>query len=348
MTRYAAHRCRGGNVKTRTQSFRKNPMARKTSAKTSVSTPKKTAPASEPNPLAPPFFTLGMEGGGTKTTWVLLDSTGVVVGEGKAGPANVQLLTDAQIIERFQEIQSQGARVVHAIGGAFAGCRQESIRIRIKKAAQKVWSGAQTIVIGEDTESALAGALGSGDGVIVIAGTGSNTVGRKGKKRAKVGGWGHIFGDDGSGYDVARRGLQAVYAQYNATEQIGTLGREYLKITKLKNLDDLGSYVLTHGSKTEVASLCPAVFTAAKKGDKLARQVIATGIAELSKHAVLVLKRLGLKKTSIGLIGSLFECNPGYLAALKKQVSKTHPGCRIFVSTTPGAIGAARMVQRVP
>jgi N-acetylglucosamine kinase-like BadF-type ATPase len=319
-----------------------SPMARKTLKKTKPHFV--TRITIEPNPLAPPFFTLGLEGGGTKTTWILLDSTGAAVGEGKAGPANIQLLTDAEIVARFEEIKAQGARVAHQIGGAFAGCHLEKERTRVKKAAQQVWPDAKKILIGEDTQSAIYGALGREDGLIVIAGTGSNAFGRKGRETAKAGGWGHLFADPGSGYDTARRGLVAVYAHYDATQKVTPLGKEYLKLTKQKNLEELVPFVLAHGSKTEVAALAPAVFNAAKKGDKLAKQVLADGVGQLALRAVQVMKRLRLKNSSIGLIGSLFEKNPAYLAAFKKQVNQTHPGSKIFVSTTPGALGAARMV----
>ncbi|NCZ52519.1 MAG: hypothetical protein EBY81_01230 [Verrucomicrobia bacterium] len=62
-----------------------------------------------------------------------------------------------------------------------------------------------------DTDSALAAAWGSEDGFLVIAGTGSNVVGRKGSVRLSAGGHGHLLGDAGSGYDIVQRAVEAVF-----------------------------------------------------------------------------------------------------------------------------------------
>src|SRR5437764_3315818 len=66
------------------------------------------------------------------------------------------------------------------------------------------------LIVTNDAVSALAGATASGQGIITIAGTGSIAFGRNASGRtARAGGWGYIFGDEGSGFDIVRQALRA-------------------------------------------------------------------------------------------------------------------------------------------
>lgn len=290
------------------------------------------------------IFVLGIEGGGTKTTWALVDQHENIIREGKTSSGNTQQLNDSQLLALFRSIHSGGGRQVDAIGGAFAGCHLESERQRVKKALQRFWPNVSTIEVGEDTQSALAGAHGKKDGICVIAGTGSNVFGRKNGHWEKAGGWGHLFADVGSGYDIARRGLQEVYAHYDATQKTGKLAERYLAATRQNNLEEMDPWVLAHGSKTELASLSHCVFEAAEAGDRLAKQVIQQGIDGLVLRVQYIAKRLKIKTPSIGLVGGLFEKIPLYEKLFRQAVHQWSPRSSVFVSRTPGAIGASRMV----
>jgi N-acetylmuramic acid 6-phosphate etherase len=288
---------------------------------------------------------LGIEGGGTKTTWVFLDANGKTLQTGHGGTGNSQMLSEAEMMALLQSIRDRTGPGVDMIGGAFAGCHLERERVRLRRFCQKVWPAATQIVIGEDTGSAMAGAHGTADGIIVIAGTGANVVGRKGKRWEKACGWGHIFSDEGSGYDVARRGLQATFRAYARTKTVGLLGQSFLRLTAQSTMEEMVPWILEHDSKTQVAALAPAVFQAAQAGDVLAKKVLAEGLEELADRVHFVTKRLGLKNPPVGLIGSLFEKGPGYFRGFTKALRKKQPGSKVFVNRTPGAVGAARMVM---
>ncbi len=291
------------------------------------------------------FFVLGIEGGGTKTTWALLSNDGKVVKEGRGEASNVQHSSDPTLLRIFAAIRRNLSIKPNAIGAAFAGCHLESERQKVARLLLKTWPKAQKIVVDEDTCSAYAGAHGRGEGIIVIAGTGSNVFGIKGDHREKAGGWGNLFADPGSGYDVARRGLVEVYNHYDATHKTTALGKAYLKKTGTRDLEELVPWVLHRSSKTEVASLAPAVFEAARQGDPLAKKVVLEGVEGLARRVVYVSKRLGIKKPQVGLVGSLFEKDENYfqlfLKVLKNEIT---PG-NVFISRTPGAVGAALLVK---
>src|SRR5271156_2300372 len=152
---------------------------------------------------------LGIEGGGTKTTWALLEHDGKVLARGEAGPGNTLLLSDAALGKLLRDIRRKAGANVDAIGGAFAGCRLAAEKARVEKIIRQAWPRVKAVNVIEDTRSVLAAAFGEGPGIVVIAGTGSNVAGQKSASAPieTSGGWGHLFSDRGSAHPPAPRGV---------------------------------------------------------------------------------------------------------------------------------------------
>src|SRR5581483_7328735 len=103
------------------------------------------------------------------------------------------------------------------------------------------WPQTRFVRVMEDTRSVLAAAFGEGPGIVVIAGTGSNIAGQKSANAPveKAGGWGHLFSDRGSAYDLARRGLECAFNRYDEHKKISLLAQEYLTATGKTSLEEL-------------------------------------------------------------------------------------------------------------
>jgi N-acetylmuramic acid 6-phosphate etherase len=288
---------------------------------------------------------LGIEGGGTKTTWALVTREGEILKQGAVGPGNTLLLNDAALEKRFCEIRGKSGTSVEAIGGAFAGCQLAAEKSRVEKILRKVWPKANVVRVMEDTRSVLAAAFGDGPGIVVIAGTGSNVAGQKSASDPieKAGGWGHLFSDTGSAYDIARLGLQCVYGHYDATKKVEILGQEFLTAAGKTSLEELVPFLLADTSKTAVAGWARCVFNAAKKGDRIAALVLDEGVAELADRVVYVARRLKLKTVDVALIGGLFDNQSSYVKSFQKALRKELPGAKSFLLKVPGVLGAARL-----
>ena len=295
---------------------------------------------------------LGIEGGGTKTTWALLTPDGKLLKQGAAGPGNTLLLTDAALEKLFRGIRRGAGAGVSAIGGAFAGCKQAEEKARMEKILRRVWPNAGTIRVMEDTRSVLAAAFGEGPGIVVIAGTGSNVAGQKSSRDPveKTGGWGHLFSDEGSAYDLSRRGLEAAYAHYNATRKISLLAREFLTASGKATLEELVPHLLSDTSKTAVAQGSRCVFAAADKGDADAILVIRGAVHRLAQNVVLTSRRMDLPAPRVALTGGLFENQAGYVRFFQRVLKKALPKAESFLLTTPGVYGAARLagLEKLP
>ena len=155
-----------------------------------------------------------------------------------------------------------------------AGARTEADRARIRRAAASAWPGAPCYAT-NDLETALMAAdaprlkLGIRDlqsqlpKVLVLSGTGSCCFGRRadGRKSVKVGGWGHILGDKGSGFEIGLRALKAVVYYFDRDGEWSSLGRRLLRALLLNEPNDLIGWAQT-ARKDEVAALAVEVFAA--------------------------------------------------------------------------------------
>lgn len=290
-------------------------------------------------------FTLGIEGGGTKTTWSLLDTEGKVVAQGKGEASNLHHASDPTLLRIFASIRRSLNVKPNFIGAAFAGCHLERDRQRVKKMILKTWPKVEKIEVDEDTCSAFAGCHGKEDGIIVIAGTGSNVFGYKKGRREKAMGWGGLMADFGSGYGIAREAFVAIYDYFDETQKMTTLAKLIVKKAGVSDLEEFVGYILHRETKTEIASFSPCVFEAAAQGDKLAKQVLDNQANLLAKRVGYVCKRLGLQKPNIGLVGSLFEKQPSHQKFFANAVKKyTNPG-KFFLCPVPGSVGAALLVK---
>jgi len=286
---------------------------------------------------------LGIEGGGTKTTWARVTRDGRVVVRGESGPGNTLLLTDETLRDLLRGIARAAGKNIAAIGGAFAGCAQSAEQRRVERALRAAWPTVKTVRVMEDTRSVLAAAFGDGPGIVVIAGTGSNVAGQTSLAAPieKAGGWGHLFADRGSAYDIARRGMEAVFVRYDAEKKITPLGREFLAAAGLATLEELVPFLLRDTSKTAVAQYARCVFAAANKGDREARAVLDEAATALAGKVAAVARRLRLRSVRVALTGGLFENQPDYRKRFERALRRVLPKADIFLCEVPGVLGAA-------
>jgi len=285
---------------------------------------------------------LGIEAGGTKTRWVLVDAQGRRLAQGLEGPGNVLLVGGEGLRKLFRRIAARLPRGPESIGAGLAGARGPMEMATARGALRAVWPRTKKIVVGQDTDSALAAAWGKEDGFLVIAGTGSNVVGRVAGRKICAGGHGHLLGDMGSGYDLAARALRAVYRERDRTGQVPQLTAGLLAHAGAADLDRLLREVYQPRGKEWLAGFAPVVLRAAGRGDPLARRVVKEATAELAERVAELARRLRVRRPGVALTGGLFE-NEIYRRQFVAAVAERLPGARSVLLKTPGEIGAAAL-----
>jgi N-acetylmuramic acid 6-phosphate etherase len=281
---------------------------------------------------------LGVEGGGTKTSWVLVEheETGFrVIDQGKLPPSNFRLTSPERLRAIFQQMPVETDRV----GMFLAGCATDEDRRLLAKLSAEVWTAAK-IAVGSDRDSGLAAALGKADGIAVNAGTGASVTGRRGERIEKAGGWGHILGDAGGGYFLSLQALRFILREYDLHRGEAQFTASILRALSLNSRDDLVRWAQT-ADKLEVASLAPVVFEAAVNGDEHVMRILEDGAGVLSEYTAAVATRLGLLAPKVILLGGLFQRDGVYVHAFRRKLKKNLSDARVAMSEQSPELGAA-------
>lgn len=287
---------------------------------------------------------LGVEGGGTKTAWALVEKTACsgdtgtefqILDQGKLPPSNLRLTTP----ERLREIFNELPKNVDRAGVFLAGCGTEEDRRSLALICTGIWPNAK-IVTGSDRDSGLAAALDHGDGIVVNAGSGSSVTGRRGDRIEKAGGWGHILGDTGGGYFLSIEALRLILREYDLHCGVMPFTAKVLQALSLNNLDELVRWAQT-ADKMEIAMLAPVVFEAAAGGDARVNEIVEEGARALCEYTEAVASRLHVLAPKVVLMGGLFHRDSIYTHAFRRRLKKNLPDARVTIAERPPEFGAA-------
>jgi N-acetylmuramic acid 6-phosphate etherase len=285
---------------------------------------------------------LGVEGGGTKTSWVLAETVADTLGaefrileQGKLPASNFRLTAP----ERLRAILAELPKDISRAGVFLAGCATEEDRRALREICLDIWSNAQ-IVTGSDRDSGLAAALEDGDGIVVNAGSGSSVTGRRGEHIERAGGWGHILGDAGGGYFLCIQALRRILREHDLHRPELEFTAKILHALALNNFDELVRWVQT-ADKMEIAMLAPVVFEAAAGGDARTIEIIEDGARVLCEYTEAVADRLHLLAPKVVLMGGLFYRDSIYTHAFRRRLKKNLPDARIAAAERAPELGAA-------
>jgi N-acetylmuramic acid 6-phosphate etherase len=291
-----------------------------------------------------PKRVLGIEGGGTKTEWLLLAVEGAeqrVIDRGTLPASNLKLVTDDALARLFSVLPRDATHV----GVFLAGCGTDEDRARLRRVVAGAWPDAR-LALGSDRDSGLATAFAEGDGIAVISGTGAAVHGRRGGRIEKAGGWGQLLGDRGGGYDLAMQGLRLVLTHFDLNQKITPLAEDILRMLALNRLSDLVDWA-KQADKMSVARLAPAIFRAAKSGEREILETVQAGASILAEYTRAVAQRLEWPDARVKLIGGMFVHHEEYAALFKYRLSVLLPGASVETCRESGAVGAAWLAGKV-
>jgi glucosamine kinase len=301
-------------------------------------------------------YYLGIDGGGSKTTCIVGDEDSVL-GSALAGPSNITRVGEARARESLHESMRQACadakidpRQVHRACVGVAGVASEEIATSVRKIIAEMIS-AEIEVVG-DMQIALQAALGTGPGVVVIAGTGSIAYGRDAQGRtARAGGWGFAISDEGSAHWIGRMAVAALLrsADQAADDQVAQLTsvllREIKTVWTLESFEQLARKANTN---PDFAALLPAVLAAADAGDEVARQVLTRAGRELAELAGIVVQRLFAEAEAaipLAMVGGVFRYAHRVVEVFSDTLRKLDPRLRINPNVVEPVAGALQMAR---
>lgn len=230
---------------------------------------------------------IGIDGGGTRSTLLAIDETGAPLVRLEGGPAIVDPADPARRAEPLGELVSAALQRVgiaapaQGLCCALAGVGRPAERATLGAALAARGLASHVHVIA-DAEAALQDAFGDGAGILAISGTGSAVWARGQTGRMlRVGGWGLVLGDEGSGYAIGLAGLRAVLRSHDGREPETALTAAVLHTLELTTPDDLVRWTAM-ASKREVAATAPLVLD--RPHDPAAAAIIATAAVQLAEQ----------------------------------------------------------------
>jgi len=293
---------------------------------------------------------LGIDVGGTKTVCLLANEEGTLIARARDAGANLQgagELALEKVLHSVMEATLAGQNVMpSAICLGIAGVDRAADRDVVHAIMDRIGYRA-TILIVNDALIALQAGIGDAPGIVVVSGTGSIAYGRNARgEAARAGGWGHVLGDEGSGYWIGRLALRAVVRHADGR------GRETTLTPRL-----LGHFGLTRASEliqrvyheplapSAIGALAQYVQQAREDGDAAAASILDQAAEELISAAAAVMKRLKMKDENFSFVlaGGMFHALPWLCNRLTMVLPSLAAHSRTIRLEDDPAVGAVQL-----
>jgi N-acetylglucosamine kinase-like BadF-type ATPase len=293
------------------------------------------------------FHVLGIDAGGTKTVCHLADEHGTLIAEARSGGANLQAAGELHVEKVIHDVMEEaiGDRdiVPAAICLGIAGVDRPEDSTVVRSLMRRIGFKARILVVNDALVALEAGAPGAA-GVVIISGTGSIAYGRNSRNEgARSGGWGHVLGDEGSGYWIGRAALRAVLREADRRGPRTLLTSLLLKhfgVTEAQNL--IHEVYQNKVRPAAIGSLAQCVQTAFGEGDEAATGILRAAADELEASGVSVARRLALEEEPFVFIlgGGIFKAVPWLRDELQCRLPRAFPNATARLLDREPASGA--------
>jgi N-acetylglucosamine kinase-like BadF-type ATPase len=302
---------------------------------------------------------LGVDGGGTKTAYALVDAGGMLAAS-HVGPS-IDYLADG--IEAAHARLAEGLAATLAAARASAGdvafaflglpaYGEDGETIAALDALPAPMLPAGRYRCGNDMVCSWAGSLGCADGISVIAGTGSMAYGEYGGRQARCGGWGELIGDEGSAYWIAREGMNLFSRMSDGREAQGALHR--LVRERLGLANDLYLCARIYGARADrrdaFAQFARLVHEAAEAGDAAASAIFTRAAGELVDCVLAVRRALNAPDAAVLPVshsGGVFNNARSMVDAFRAGLAASPAPFEYRTPRFPPAVGAALYAARL-
>ncbi|KEI05927.1 ATPase [Clostridium botulinum] len=277
------------------------------------------------------MYYLGIDGGGTKTAFVLINEEGKILGEiEKSTCHHMQVGFDG-----FKNIIQQGIEEIcnmvninnTDIEYTFLGIpgygEVDKDDMDIEEILKGIFNQ-NKFTVGNDVVAGWAGSLACREGINLVAGTGSIAYGVNEKNEsARSGGWGYFCGDEGSAYWIAKKGIEIFTKEADGRLEKGQIYNVFKEELNLKRDFDLISLIHEDYklARTKIAKLALLVARAAELGDKKALDIYKEAANEFYLMIKAVIGKLEYNNTIvISYSGGVFKAGDSVLIPLKQKL----------------------------
>ena len=297
--------------------------------------------------LEPEYF-LGIDGGGTKTDFALIDKDDNVIRRVKltaCNPIDIGLDKAKAVLESgIHDVCRNIPKRKIAMWAGIAGGGSQEMRAPL----HEFFAGFNFSRFDNNTDAGLVAysALGEGDGISVIMGTGSILYLKKGDDLSPMGGLGYLFDKGGNGYSLGRDALLAAMNHEDGAGQETLLRTLLCKMMDKKTVKESLATYYTLG-KRGIAAFAPVVFEAAEQGDEVAQKILYENMGEIAELLSKARQKIsGQQKIKVVFVGGLTKRSDILFPMIKDQL-KDAEEFEFSVFEDAPAIGAAKLAKRL-
>ena len=301
---------------------------------------------------------LGVDGGGTKTAYALVDSDGTLrathVGASADHLADGLAAARARLADGVRATLRRAGLAPSDVSFAFFGIPaygEDAAAVAALDALPLESLGAAQYRCGNDMVCSWAGSLACEDGISVIAGTGSMAYGELAGRQARCGGWGELIGDEGSAYWIAREGMNLFSRMSDGRADRGPL--HGLVRDRLALHDDLQLCARIYGARADrreaFAQFARLVHEAVEAGDAAAAAIFVRAARELVDSVIAVRRALGPPRDAVVAVshsGGVFDNAPVMVGAFRAGLAAVPFPFEYREPRFPPAVGAALYAAR--
>lgn len=302
---------------------------------------------------------LGVDAGGTKTCFVLMDGDGATVARHTAPSGYyLQIGLDglaARLSDGVALTLAEAGVTAGAIDHAFFGLPSHGEDSRITPALNALPRGVlghDRYGCGNDMICGWAGSLAGADGISITAGTGSIGYGERRGRSARAGGWGELFSDEGSAHWIARRMLNLFTRMSDGRLPRGPLHGLLRSHFAIDDDLDLCGHILSDEKATRdrIAALSTLASQAVELGDGAVLALFRQAADELAAIAEAIRAQLGFEDgepVPLSYSGGVFRSGDFFLDAFRDSLARAAPGFRLQTPIHDPGTGAAIYARRL-
>jgi len=293
------------------------------------------------------MYYLGVDAGGTKTIAVLADENANVIQTVKIGSGNIISLGPAKTADLIKNLLGKFApkckpKDITSSALAVAGAGRKSERQLLETILKD--NRLRNFHIMTDAAIMHYSIFGSGDGILVIAGTGTVCLVQSGGKLRQLGGIGFLLGDEGSGYYIGRQAIKKALDDSDIGKKPTPLTKKILGFYGLTHPQEIVSKIsLSEHPQKDIAASAQVVCQLAEQKDKQASEIINDAAKELTVLAVKAVRHCwsaDAKVYNIALCGGLVFKNSPLERAFKKQMKKYNLNIKYCSAKMSAAAGS--------
>ncbi|MBR3741524.1 MAG: ATPase [Clostridia bacterium] len=296
------------------------------------------------------MYCCGWDGGGTKTEVCVLKESGETASQ-SFGPLNVNGVSREKVEKTVRDAvaymssQPGGLEECAMLVIGMAGVSNRDAAEMVAQAVRSAGYAGRLRLVG-DQEIALAGAI-RGHGAVLIAGTGAICYGRDlAGNSFRVGGWGYLIDDGGSGYAIGRDILMAAVRAEDGRGKDTCLKQKTFDFLGTKDISGVITWLYAPGTgKKEIAAMAPLLLPALEAGDEAAGEIARKAANDLAELVITGWRKTGMRDGEAAMTGSILNRYAPIRAMTEACIHAELPDVRLISPRYSPARGAAMMAK---